>query len=101
MRMFKKCLTCQANRLSYSFLGDATMPFFNDCFPGHPTGNLLQHIGNKNARTAKGWLTMTNIRVGDNVTTYRFSLQHHGPAHTHFPHAAIISSATLRPYTSA
>jgi hypothetical protein len=53
--------------LGNRFLADAVMPLFDNDLPGHAAGYLFQHVRNENARAPKSWLTMANLRVGDDI----------------------------------
>ena len=70
--VFTERLPGRADRLGDGFLGDATAPFLNDAFPGHPRRDLLEHIRHENPRASKRRLPVANLRIRDDVTANDF-----------------------------
>ena len=54
-------------------------PLPDNLVPVHPFSHLLEHLANSYARTEKGWLTVANFRIDNDVAAKSF------PAHVDFP----------------
>jgi hypothetical protein len=72
MAVISERLTRRTHRLRDGFLGDAAAPFFDDAFPSHSTGNLLQHVCHKNTCAPKRGLSMADPRISHDVTAHDF-----------------------------
>ncbi len=70
--MFEQCLTGKLHSLGNGFLRNATIPVFNNRFPGHSISNLLKHIPDEHTRAAKSRLAMTNAGVSNNIAPEQF-----------------------------
>jgi hypothetical protein len=72
MGVFPKRLSRRAHRFGNRIFRDTAAPFLDDALPSHSVGDLLQDVRHENARTAKGRLPMTNLRIRDDVTPHDF-----------------------------
>ena len=72
MGVFSEGLPGGTHRFSDGLLVDAAAPFFDDAFPGHSAGDLLQHVGHKNTRAPECGLSAANFRISNDVTANHF-----------------------------
>jgi hypothetical protein len=87
MRMLAESLPGRAHCLTDCLLAYAAAPLLHNAFPGHPAGDLLQNIRNQDSCAPKSWLSMANVRVGDDVTAHD-SLSHIPAINTFSPAAS-------------
>jgi hypothetical protein len=83
MGVFSEGLPSGTHRFSNGLLVDAASPFFDDAFPGHSAGDLLQHVGHENARAPKCGLPVANLRISNDITANHF-LSHSAAMNTPF-----------------
>jgi hypothetical protein len=49
--------------------GNAIVPFFNDGFPGHPAGDLVQNVCHEDTGPSEDGLSVADVGVCDDVAT--------------------------------
>jgi hypothetical protein len=72
VRVLLKCFASQTHRFSDCLFGKSATPLFDDALPRHARGDLFQNIGDENASTAKGGLSVANLWISDDVAAYHF-----------------------------
>lgn len=70
--MFEEGLGRELHRFGNRFFGDTPVPFVDNGFLCHATGDLFQHIFYENACTLKRRLTMTYLGISDDITPEQF-----------------------------
>jgi len=61
-------LSFQPHGLRDGLMAESSSPVFDDGFPSHAVGHLIEDIRNKNARPSKSRLAVAYIRINYNET---------------------------------